>query len=149
MEKPLSERQEECLRLSATLHDTEIADRLGISVHTVQSHIKTAIARLGVQDRKAARRRLPPHGGGLNEVVADPPTDRSDTDVVRIRPDVEGDVQRPLPGLIGIYEGLGRWRTPSRDGVRVSLLIIGGAVAITVLLSVISAMLSTFDTLFG
>lgn len=149
MEKPLSERQEECLRLSATLHDTEIADRLGISVHTVQSHIKAAIFRLGVQDRKAARRRLPSHGGGLNEVLAHPPRDRSDAGVVRDRPDVERDVRQPLPGLIGIYDGLGRWRTPSRDGVRVSLLIVGGAVAITVLLSVISAMLSTFDRLFG
>lgn len=67
MSKDLSRRQRECLELSATLHDDQIAARLGISVHTVRKYIGEARQRLGVQDRKAARRVLPQTEGGTNE----------------------------------------------------------------------------------
>lgn len=50
----LSERQEECLRMTAFLTDKEIATRLGLSEATVKKHVHEACRRLGVNRRKAA-----------------------------------------------------------------------------------------------
>ena len=54
MPERLTKRQEECLRLSATMTDKEIARALGISEETVQVHIKRVLAKLQAQDRTAA-----------------------------------------------------------------------------------------------
>lgn len=54
----LTDRQLECLRLSATMTDKDIGRHLGISHHTASLHIREAIRRLEVSSRKAALRRL-------------------------------------------------------------------------------------------
>ncbi|OYW38116.1 MAG: hypothetical protein B7Z42_08710 [Brevundimonas sp. 12-68-7] len=54
MPSPLTERQEECLRLTAFQTDKEIAWSLGISESVVKKHIFEACRRLGVNRRKAA-----------------------------------------------------------------------------------------------
>lgn len=51
----LSDRQRDCLRLVAQLQKTEqIADELGISPSTVNTHIERAIAILGARGRREA-----------------------------------------------------------------------------------------------
>ncbi len=87
MSKELSRRQRECLELSATLHDDEIATRLGISVHTVRKYIGEARQRLGVQDRKAARRILPQSEGGAKEGLPNPEPETPEIDLSGIRSD--------------------------------------------------------------
>jgi len=54
----LTPRQRECLIMSATMTDKEIARELGLSRHTVSLHIRQAMARLGSPSRKAAYREL-------------------------------------------------------------------------------------------
>jgi DNA-binding NarL/FixJ family response regulator len=51
---PISERQREVAALAATqLSNREIAQRLGVSVRTVEGHIYTACVKLGLPDRAA------------------------------------------------------------------------------------------------
>lgn len=50
---PISERQREIGTLAAHLGNQEIAQRLGISVRTVEGHIYHACAKLGLPDRAA------------------------------------------------------------------------------------------------
>lgn len=54
----LTERQEQCLRLTATMTDKEIARELGISPHTVNMHIRNAMEKLGVSSRGKALRAI-------------------------------------------------------------------------------------------
>ena len=54
----LSDRQRQCVHLSATMTDKEIARSLGVSPGTVNKHIQQAMARLGVNTRKSALRVL-------------------------------------------------------------------------------------------
>lgn len=58
MPKAISKRQEQCLRLSATMSDKEIARELDISPHTVSLHIRAAMKTLGASNRRAALRSL-------------------------------------------------------------------------------------------
>lgn len=58
MEERLSSRQEQCLRLSATMTDKEIARALDLSPHTVNMHIRNAMRKLDVTTRKAAIARI-------------------------------------------------------------------------------------------
>lgn len=52
---PLSPRQREILSLCVrNLSDEEIAKRLGISTHTVDTHLRKAYARLGARSRMQA-----------------------------------------------------------------------------------------------
>ncbi len=51
----LTRREAECLRWAAQgLHDYEIAERLGISGHTVRNHMQNTMRKLGVSSRLAA-----------------------------------------------------------------------------------------------
>lgn len=54
MPSRLSNRQQECLRLTAFKTDKEIAFDLGLSEATVKKHVHAACHRLGVNRRKAA-----------------------------------------------------------------------------------------------
>ena len=54
----LTERQLECLKLSATMTDKDIGRHLSISHHTVSLHIREAMRKLGASSRKVALRRL-------------------------------------------------------------------------------------------
>jgi DNA-binding NarL/FixJ family response regulator len=62
----LSEREHEVLRhLGDGLTDREIAERLGISPRTVETHVGSILHKLGVKNRaEAARRYLEANGGG-------------------------------------------------------------------------------------
>jgi two-component system, NarL family, response regulator DevR len=62
----LSEREREVLRhLGDGLTDREIAERLGISPRTVETHVGSILHKLGVKNRaQAARRYLEANGGG-------------------------------------------------------------------------------------
>lgn len=140
--RELTERQEECLRLSATMTDKDIARELGLSPRTVSVHISEAMRRLEQPSRRAALRALlrenPQWGptsipamapAGLSQGVTD---DRSG--------DLVDDLQAAPTGAFGLYSRLGAWRTPPRGtGVRaaliiglafVILLLVGGAVAL-------------------
>lgn len=54
----LTERQEQCLRLTATMTDKEIARELGLSPHTVNMHIRNAMEKLGATSRRGALRAI-------------------------------------------------------------------------------------------
>ncbi|MFC5345096.1 helix-turn-helix transcriptional regulator [Brevundimonas staleyi] len=56
--KKLSDRQRQCVILSATMTDKEIGRALGVSPGTVNKHIQEAMERLGVNTRKNALRAL-------------------------------------------------------------------------------------------
>lgn len=61
----LTKRQKQCLRLVASpATSKQIARDLGISSHTVDEHIRDAIATLGCADRMEAARLLLAHEGG-------------------------------------------------------------------------------------
>ena len=72
MGKVISKRQEECLRLSATMTDKEIARELDISPHTVSLHIRNAMKTLGAPNRRVALRSLAgnPYSGSMGIVSA-------------------------------------------------------------------------------
>jgi two-component system response regulator DevR len=61
----LSEREHEVLRhLGDGLTDREIAERLGISPRTVETHVGSILHKLGVRNRAQAARRYLESGGG-------------------------------------------------------------------------------------
>jgi DNA-binding NarL/FixJ family response regulator len=69
----LTEREVEVLRLVATGGtNREIADRLFLSVRTVERHIGNVYAKIGVHDRRSARLYALRHG--LNDVAEHGPT---------------------------------------------------------------------------
>lgn len=147
MPSRLTPRQMQCLRLSATLHDQQIADQLGISVHTVRQHIEEGKARLGVQDRKAARRLLPQlEGGGFEGMAPDaaaashPAVDEPPPAV----PDNGADADR---SLYGAYVRLGRWREPPKIGGSRLPLIVLWAMLFIGLVAAVSMLQSVMETL--
>ena len=54
----LTERQQQCLLLTATMTDKEIARELGLSPHTVNMHIRNAMEKLGATSRRGALRAI-------------------------------------------------------------------------------------------
>ncbi|RZJ19138.1 MAG: LuxR family transcriptional regulator [Brevundimonas sp.] len=145
--EPLSPRQEECLRLSATMSDKEIARELGLSPHTVNQHIRQATARLGCTGRREALRALLKNSSPPATGMADgaPPSDGGWASADR-PPDPEAGgalFDRPSDA---IYRSWGRWREPPRIGGSRLPLIVGWAVAGMVVLIVFSGLL---NALFG
>jgi DNA-binding CsgD family transcriptional regulator len=57
---PISDRQREIAAMAAQLCNREIAQRLGISVRTVEGHIYHACVKLGLPDRRALATLFPP-----------------------------------------------------------------------------------------
>lgn len=84
--KNLSDRQRQCVLLSATMTDKEIGRELGVSPGTVNKHIQEAMERLGVNTRKGALRALgsiaPPPSDPVSSAVVIGSTDRAETDDV-------------------------------------------------------------------
>ena len=76
MTKDLTDRQRQCLEMSATLLTKQIAHELGISENSVKKHIHEACRRLGVNNRKAALRLLvrdvPPTIGAMGGTAPAP-----------------------------------------------------------------------------
>ncbi|MBX9803510.1 MAG: helix-turn-helix transcriptional regulator [Caulobacteraceae bacterium] len=113
----LTDRQLECLQLSATMTDKDIGRHLGISHHTVSLHVREAMRRLQVSSRKAALRRLasdplygseaitPPFDPALHRVAPGDPVDDTDrmngTTTAWLLPSPPRRILRP--GLILIF----------------------------------------------
>lgn len=128
----LTPRQDECLRLSATMTDKEIARALQISDNTVDKHIGAAMRKLGVNSRKAALRALganAPYATTAIPLEANPVPDGLAAGVDMSASG--GGLARSL-SLYDWYAGLGRWRTPPRwFGGRIALIL---AIALGVIL---------------
>lgn len=142
MAERLTERQLQCLRLSATMTDKEIARALGISENTVDKHFREVFRKLGVTTRKAALRALArdasyaPHAiPGDGEAAAGERVDAAGFD----RP--SSPAAPSDRSLYGLYARLGRWRTPGTFRVRV-LAIIGWAVAGLIVLTLLTGMVA-------
>lgn len=147
MTSRLTPRQTECLRLSATLHDQQIAERLGISVHTVRQHIDEAKSRLGVQDRKAARRLLPQDAGGDFDGMATSAAVAVHDPVEEPPPAVHHEGRVRDRSLYGLYVGLGRWRQPPKlGGSRLPLIVLWALLWIG-LVAAVAMLQSVMDTL--
>jgi DNA-binding CsgD family transcriptional regulator len=137
----LTKRQEECLRLSATMTDKEIARALGISENTVDKHFREILRKFGVSSRKAALRALASDASYATDAI---PRDGQMGLVAGVDADrVAGSLAPTGPsgggGLYGAYSRLGRWRTPGSLGVR-TLAIFGWAVAGLFLLTVLTGL---------
>lgn len=149
MSAGLTERQEECLRLSATMTDKEIARALGISANTVDKHMREATRKLGVSRRKEALRLLasnPPYAfAGLPADGPMAPVQGVDAD----RPVTSAATPPDDQSLYGRYSRLGSWRTlPRSFGVR-TLTILGwtaaGAIVLVVVVGLIGLMFGVAD----
>lgn len=66
----LTERQVQCLKMTATMTDKEIARELGISPHTVNMHIRNAMEKLGASSRGMALRTITGNPQYDNPVMA-------------------------------------------------------------------------------
>ncbi|WP_420470565.1 LuxR C-terminal-related transcriptional regulator [Brevundimonas sp. FT23042] len=137
MSERLTRRQEECLRLSATMTDKEIARALGISENTVDKHFREVLRKFGVSTRKAALRALASDASYAASAIAPERT---------LQPDAGVDADRvagsPAPAgpadptLYGVYRRLGRWRTPGSPAVRAAAIFgwaFGGLILLIVL----------------
>lgn len=131
MSGPLTERQLECLRLSATMTDKDIGRHLGISHHTVSLHIREAMRRFAVSSRKAALRRLasdPLYGTGGMAVPPDPALDRP----------APGDPGDDTKGTIETPAGAWLLPPPPRPGVRLGLIFVFSAVAALITVGIVN-----------
>lgn len=135
----LTKRQIECLRLSATMTDKDIARHLGISHHTVSLHVREAMRKLGVSGRKAALRSLAGNPLYASDGMAAMTGATASGGVTGNLDGPGDDLVRPR-SLYDRYAGLGPWRTPPRwFGGRILLivavaagilLVLGGALAL-------------------
>ncbi|RZJ32048.1 MAG: LuxR family transcriptional regulator [Brevundimonas sp.] len=136
----LTKRQEECLRLSATMTDKEIARALGISENTVDKHFREVLRKFGVSSRKAALRALASDASYATDAI--PPGLLSTADQGVDADRVAGSLASTTPaagGLYGLYARLGRWRTPGTLRVR-TMAIFGWAVAGLLLLTILTGL---------
>jgi DNA-binding CsgD family transcriptional regulator len=140
MPERLTKRQEECLRLSATMTDKEIARALGISENTVDKHFREILRKFGVNTRKAALRLLASDASYATDAipaVAGPgPVQGVDVDRFADPLASAAPVDR---SLYGAYARLGRWRTPGSLRVR-TMAIFGWALVGLFLLSILTGL---------
>ncbi|QDH72082.1 helix-turn-helix transcriptional regulator [Brevundimonas sp. M20] len=140
MPERLTKRQEECLRLSATMTDKEIARALGISENTVDKHFREILRKFGVSTRKAALRALASDASYATDAIPPGPVSAPDQGVDADR--VAGSLASTAPaaeGLYGLYTRLGRWRTPGSLRVR-TMAIFGWALAGLLVLTVLTGL---------
>jgi DNA-binding CsgD family transcriptional regulator len=140
----LTERQEQCLRLSVTMTDKEIARVLGISASTVDKHVREATRRLGVTRRKEALRLLgdkPPYASAaIPEKAAEGPVqavgaEASGHSIVPVTPD---------RSLYGLYT-----RPPRSIKVRTLAVLGWAAVGAVVLVTVVGLIGMVFGVADG
>ncbi len=136
----LTERQLECLRLSATMTDKDIGRHLGISHHAVSLHIREAMRRLRVSSRKAALRQLaaePLYGSEAITVAADPGRDRS-------APGVPGhDTQATIWGAAGAW----MLPPPPRRNLRPGMILVFAAVAALITVGIVNVVSTAVEAL--
>ncbi len=140
MPERLTKRQEECLRLSATMTDKEIARALGISENTVDKHFREILRKFGVNTRKAALRLLASDASYATDTI--PPGPFSTPDRVVDADRVAGSLASTVSSdrsLYGVYSRLGRWRTPGSLGVR-TMAIFGWALVGLILLTILTGL---------
>jgi DNA-binding CsgD family transcriptional regulator len=144
----LTERQLQCLRLSATMTDKDIARHLGLSPHTVSLHIREANRKLGVADRRSALRRLAENPLYASSAMAPPPAVAPAEPVAEAGPVSPSDGQEPRRrSLYDRYVSLGDWRTPPRiAGSRLPVIVIWACVWLGVAAALAMA-LSVMDTI--
>jgi DNA-binding CsgD family transcriptional regulator len=136
----LTKRQEECLRLSATMTDKEIARALGISENTVDKHFREILRKFGVNTRKAALRALASDASYATDAI--PPTTVSPPETGVDADRFAGSLASTAPaagGLYGLYARLGRWRTPGTLRVR-TMAIFGWALAELLALTILTGL---------
>ena len=138
-QEQLTPRQRQCLEMSATMSDKEIAKVLGLSPHTVSQHIRDARGVLGAATRREARRALTPNllpaSEGIPAAPIVMPDQRVDADTPTVA-DNEGSGR----ARFALYDRLGRWQKPPRILGSVSplilvltlliLLVMGGGLAL-------------------
>lgn len=140
MPERLTKRQEECLRLSATMTDKEIARALGISENTVDKHFREILRKFGVNTRKAALRLLASDASYATDAIPQTTGPGPDRDVDADR--VAGSLAPAVPvdrSLYGVYSRLGRWRTPGSLRVR-TMAIFGWALVGLILLTILTGL---------
>lgn len=114
--KNLSDRQRQCVLLSATMTDKEIGRELGVSPGTVNKHIQEAMERLGVNTRKAALRALgsvaPPPSNPVSSSATSGPNGGAEADDIATS-------ERTEPTTLWSY-------SPPPRGMRIRLAIVFG-----------------------
>lgn len=141
MPERLSQRQVECLKLSAFMSDKEIGRKLGLSPHTVENHIREAKRKLGVTSRKKALELLTEITSdgfeGMANLGENSPAQGVSEASVAFDHNI-GDLGPQTP--FGAYSGLGEWRTTAGwQGpklVLIVLLALGMASAIGAILAI-------------
>ena len=137
----LTNRQLECLQLSATMTDKDIGRHLAISHHTVSLHVREAMRRLQVSSRKAALRRLasdPLYGSEVITVPLDPA-------LYRFAP---GDPVDDMQGTIGTTTRA--WLLPPpppRRSLRLGLILVFAAVAALITVGIVNVVYGAVGTL--
>ena len=112
MPERLSQRQVECLKLSAFMSDKEIGRKLGLSPHTVENHIREAKRKLGVTSRKKALELLTEIPSDGSEGMAGPGENSPAQGVSEASAAFDHNISALDPQTpFGAYSGLGRWRT--------------------------------------
>lgn len=149
MPERLTKRQEECLRLSATMTDKEIARALGISENTVDKHFREILRKFGVNTRKAALRALASDASYATDAI---PQTAGPGLVQGVDADrVAGSLASTAPadgGLYGLYTRLGRWRTPGSLRVRTVAIFgwaLGGLILLTILTGLVGLVFGGTD----
>ena len=140
MAQRLTDRQLECLRLSATMTDKDIGRHLGISHHTVSLHVREAMRRLQVSSRKAALRRLacdPLYGSDGIATPADPGPDRY----------APGDPVDDTEETIRISTSAWPLPPPPRRSVRLGLILVFAAVAALITVGIVNVVFGAVGTL--
>ncbi len=131
MSERLTERQHECLRLSATMTDKDIGRHLAISHHTVSLHIREALRKLGASSRKAALRRLASDPLYASEVITPPPVPAPD-------PVAPGDPVDDAQPASETATNLWPLPRPPERGLRIGLILLFAAVAALITVGIVN-----------
>ncbi|WP_339873460.1 helix-turn-helix transcriptional regulator [uncultured Brevundimonas sp.] len=140
MAQRLTDRQLECLRLSATMTDKDIGRHLGISHHTVSLHVREAMRRLQVPSRKAALR-----------LIASDPLYGPDAIAPRAGPVpvqfAPGDPVDDMEAMIGASARTWPLPPPPRRSVRLGLILLFAAVAALITVGIVNVVFGAVGTL--
>jgi DNA-binding CsgD family transcriptional regulator len=127
----LTDRQLQCLQLSVTMTDKDIARHLGISHHTVSLHVREAMRRLEASSRKAALRGLASHplyGSGAITAQPFPAPDLPAPD------DLVDDSDRAIETSVSSW----LLPRPPRRSQRLGLILVFAAVAALITVGIVN-----------